>query len=232
MKPASTFVKFLGLGTLLLGPVLFLFFFAKGQHKFKDLPYLGPKELNYNADGNADTIFHVIPPFQFVNQNGENVHSKSFEGKILIVDFFFSTCPTICIKMTKNMASLQLKLKDDHFQNVHLLSFTVNPEQDTPEVLLKYAEKNEADLNRWTFLTGPKEQLYELGVKGYQLPAQEDALAPGGFLHSEYFVLVDENSHIRGYYNGTDVNEMTRLLNDVKMLIKVSKEKTDELRNN
>jgi protein SCO1 len=225
MKPASTFLKFLGLGTLLLGPVFFLFFFAKGQHKFKDLPYLGPKEVNYNADGTADTVYHVIPDFKFTNQNGELTDSESLAGKILIVDYFFSTCPTICIKMTKNMASLQLKLKDEHFQNVHLLSFTVNPEFDTPEVLLKYAEKNEADLNRWTFLTGQKEQLYELGVNGYRLPAQEDALAPGGFLHSEYFVLVDQTKHIRGYYDGTDVNEMTRLLNDVKMLIKISKDK-------
>jgi protein SCO1/2 len=225
MKPVSTFVKYLGLITLLLGPVLFLVFFAKGQHKFKTLPYFGPKELNYLPNGTADTIYHILPAFEFTNQFGEQFRSETLDGKILIADFFFSTCPTICPNMTNNMASLQLKLKDRHFRDVHMLSFTVNPEEDTPKVLLNYAEKHEANLDRWTFLTGNKDQIYELGVKGFLLPAQEDALAPGGFLHSEYFVLVDANRHLRGFYDGTDVNEMTRLLNDVRMLIKVSKDK-------
>jgi protein SCO1 len=225
MKPASTFVKYLGLITLLVGPVLFMVFFAKGDHKFIDLPYYGPKEPIFNEDGSVDTLFHKIHAFELTNQFGNTVSEKDFEGKILVIDFFFSTCPTICPKMTQNMASLQLKMNDKHFEKVHLLSYTVNPEYDTPEVLLKYAEKHEADPKKWTFLTGDQEHIYDLGVNSYLLPAQEDALAPGGFLHSEYIVLVDPNENLRGFYDGTDVNEMTRLLNDVKMLIKLFKEK-------
>jgi protein SCO1/2 len=155
-----------------------------------------------------------------VNQFGDTVTEEDFAGNIVIADFFFSTCPTICPKMSTHMAGLQLELSDQHFENVRFLSYTVNPEGDTPEVLLRYAEKHEADFDRWTFLTGDKEQIYTLGVKGYLLPAQEDALAPGGFLHSEKFVLLDENRHIRGYYDGTLLEEMRRLEKDVKMLVK------------
>jgi len=224
MKPVSRPVKYIALFTLLLGPVIAFYVVSRGQHEFMEPPYYGAHEVQYLDDGKTDTIYHRIPDFELINQFGETVTQDDFEGKILIVDFFFSTCPTICPVMTKNMMGLQLQLKEEHFSNVKLLSHTVNPDYDTPEVLLKYGEKHDADFNRWTFLTGEKAAIYELGVLGYMLPAQEDALAPGGFLHSEQFVLVDANRHIRGYYDGTQLAETRRLIKDVKMLIKMMKD--------
>lgn len=225
MKPVSTPLKVVALLFLLLGPVIAFYTISKGDHQFVELPYYGPREWNYNADGTADTIYHQVPDFAFVNQFGDTVTEEDFEGDILIVDFFFSTCPTICPVMSNHMSGLQLQLQENHFKNVKLLSHTVNPEFDTPKVLLDYGEKHEANFEKWTFVTGEKEAIYRQGVKGYLLPAQEDALAPGGFLHSEQFVLVDKERHIRGYYDGTDLAEMRRLVKDVKMLLKEYNEK-------
>lgn len=224
MKPVSRPVKYLALFILLLGPVIAFFIVSRGQHEFYSLPIYGPKEVQYLDDGKADTLYHTIPDFKLVNQFGDTLTNADFEGKIRIVDFFFSTCPTICPVMTKNMAALQLELDEDHFRDVKMVSHTVNPEFDTPEVLFKYGEKHDADFDLWTFLTGNKEDIYRLGVLGYMLPAQEDALAPGGFLHSEQFVLVDPKGRIRGYYDGTKIAETRRMMKDVKMLIKNMKD--------
>ncbi len=226
MKPVSTPLKVVALLFLLIGPVVAFYLISSGDHRFIELPHYGPKEWDYRTDGTVDTIYHKIPDFTFVNQFGDTVTEKDFEGDILIVDFFFSTCPTICPVMSNHMASLQLQLKEEHFSRVKLLSHTVNPDYDTPEILRKYGEDHEANFNRWTFLTGNKDEIYRQGVKGYLLPAQEDALAPGGFLHSEQFVLVDEERHIRGFYDGTDLAEMRRLIKDVKMLLKEYNEKS------
>lgn len=226
MKPVSTPLKVVALLFLLIGPIAAFYLISSGDHQFIDLPYYGPREWDYKADGTADTIYHKVPGFSFINQFGDTVTEKDFEGNILIVDFFFSTCPTICPVMSNHMSNLQLQLKEEHFNRVKLLSHTVNPEYDIPDTLLKYGEEHEADFDRWTFVTGQKQEIYKQGVKGYLLPAQEDALAPGGFLHSEQFVLVDENRHIRGFYDGTDLAEMRRLMNDVKMLLKESNEKS------
>ncbi len=225
MKPVSTPLKIAVLLFLLLGPVIAFYTISRGEHQFTKLPYYGPREWDYNSDGTADTIYHKVPDFAFINQFGDTVTQDDYQGDILIVDFFFSTCPTICPVMATNMAGLQFQLQENHFKNVKLLSHTVNPEFDTPSVLLQYGEKNEADFDKWTFVTGQKEDIYHQGVRGYLLPAQEDALAPGGFLHSEKFVLVDKERHIRGFFDGTDQVEMRRLMKDVKMLLKEYNEK-------
>jgi protein SCO1/2 len=224
MKPVSKPLKYLALVVLLLGPITAFYLISRGDHEFMELDYFGPREAVYLEDGSVDTLYHQVPDFDLINQFGEPVSFKAFEGQIVIADFFFSTCPTICPAMTSNMAGLQLQLNEEHFSNVKLLSFTVNPEYDTPDVLYKYGEKHDADFDRWTFVTGPKQQIYELGVNGFMLPAQEDALAPGGFLHSEMFVLLDPDRQIRGYYDGTKLLEVRRLMNDVKMLIKMLKD--------
>lgn len=226
MKPVSTPLKVVALLVLLFGPIGTFYLISTGDHSFKTLPYYGHKEWSYLPDGTADTVYHQVPDFTFVNQFGDTVTEKDYEGDMMVVDFFFSTCPTICPVMSNHMAALQFELDEEHFSNVKLLSHTVNPEHDTPEVLLEYGEDHDADFEKWTFLTGEKQAIYEQGVNGYMLPAQEDALAPGGFLHSEQFVLVDENRHIRGYYDGTELAEIRRLIKDIKMLIKESNEQS------
>ena len=122
--------------------------------------------------------------------------------------------------MSTQMSQLQFKLDKPGLKEVPFISYTVNPVNDSAEVLLAYGKEHGADFNRWTFLTGEKQKIYELGVYGYMVSTQEDALAEGGFLHSEKFILVDWNHRIRGYYNGTDINEISIMTDDIKILLK------------
>jgi protein SCO1/2 len=219
MNRSSEGKKYLLLFSLLLVPGLVLIFLSKSEHSFVTLPYYGPKELADSAEG-TDTLYHKVPDFEFINQYGVEVTMADFEGDILVVDFFFTTCPTICPIMTKQMTRLQWMLEDPAYDDVSFLSHTVNPSHDTPEVLLEYAEEEGADLERWTFVTGDQEEIYTQGVKGYLISSQEDEAAPGGFLHSSMFVLLDRDRHIRGYYDGTSSKEVDDLVTDIKMLKK------------
>lgn len=222
MNTSSERQKYLLLFALLLCPGLVLIFLSKSDHSFKTLPYFGNKEAFYSAEATevSDTIYHTVPDFSFVNQFGENTTMDDFEGDIMVVDFFFTTCPTICPIMTKQMARLQWMLDDAAYDDVAFLSHTVNPKNDTPEVLLDYAKEAEADLEKWTFVTGNQEEIFEQGFQGYLLSTQEDSGAPGGFLHSSMFVLVDRDRHIRGFYDGTSSKEVDDLVTDIKMLKK------------
>ena len=216
MKKMPKSGKYLILLLLLVGPGLFLIFLSKGTHVFQTLPYYGFRDV----DAAGDTIYHTVPDFDFINQSGEEVTFDDFEGKIVVADFFFTTCPTICPIMTTQMARLQWILDDPAFKDVRFLSHTVNPKHDTPEVLMEYAKANQADLSRWTFVTGDQEEIFDQGFNGYMLSTQEDSGAPGGFLHSSNFILVDRDRHIRGIYDGTSSKEVDDLAADIKMLLK------------
>jgi protein SCO1/2 len=222
MNKSSESRKYLLLFALLLGPGLILIFLSKSDHSFKTLPYFGNKEAIFTVAGPdvPDTIYHTVPDFSFTNQFGENTTMEDFEGDIMVVDFFFTTCPTICPIMTKQMARLQWMLEDAAYDDVSFLSHTVNPNNDTPEILLAYGEEEGADFEKWTFVTGDQEEIFEQGFQGYLLSTQEDSGAPGGFLHSSMFVLVDRDRHIRGFYDGTSSKEVDDLVTDIKMLKK------------
>lgn len=189
---------------------IFLFFSSCEENK---LQHYGHHDIDPDT---METVFHQIPEFSFVNQNNEIITEKKLDNKITIVDFFFTTCGSICPKMTKNMKQLQEDLMGD--SEIQFLSHTVNPELDTVEKLQKYIEKFELNTPNWNFVTGNKQQIYEMGVNYYLLSTQEDALAEGGFLHSEFFVLIDKNRNHRGFYDGTDKEEMERLKKDLKTL--------------
>ncbi len=235
MKPSSRTTKIAvlgGIAAFVLG--LFVFFsplLGFVQHSFVYLPYYGQKEvIAVERDGRweADTIYTKIPSFSFIDRYGEPFTDKDVEGKIIVADFFFTRCTTICPRMKVQMQQLQLKLADPAFEDIVFLSHTVDPEHDTPEVMNAHARKLQADPVRWKFLTGEKEDIYRMGVKGYLVPAQEDALDPDGFLHSEMFVLVDKDRHIRGYYDGTTAEGMNAIAADIKMLLKEEKIKNAE----
>ncbi len=223
MRPAPRWKKIAVLGGIPLFILsLFLFFspaLGLAKHRYAFLPYYGPKEVN--APG--DTTYYTVPPFAFTDDHGRPFSDRDVQGRILVVDFFFTRCTTICPRMTAQMQQLQLKLNDEAFDDVVFLSHTVDPVHDTVEVLRTYARRHQADTARWKFLTGPKEDLYLLGSDGYFLAAREDVLAPEGFLHSEMFVLVDKDRHIRGYYDGTSSADVGRLAGDIKMLLKEEK---------
>jgi protein SCO1 len=192
-----------------------LFFSCSNNNKVKEhpLPYFGEK----NLDDYGNELPHKVAQFSFINQDSVIVTEEFLRNKITVVNFFFTTCPTICPTMTKNMSKIQ-----SHWNNknmVQFLSHTVDPKTDTPKKLKRYSKFYKANLTNWNFVTGNKEELYEAGVLSYLLPSQEDALAPGGFLHSEYFVLVDQNLNLRGFYDGTKEIEMEKLNADIKKLL-------------
>lgn len=163
--------------------------------------------------------FHQIAPFKLVNQNGNTVTEKTFDGKIYVSDFFFTSCPGICPKMTANMGVLQDEfVKDDE---VLLLSHSVTPERDSVSVLKTYAENKGVLSHKWHLVTGSQEDIYKLGRRDYFV--EEDlgiAKELDEFLHTENFVLIDKNRHIRGIYNGLNKSSINQLIADIKTLKK------------
>jgi len=211
--------KVIYLVAILLLPSLFYLFLYTGKHNFHRLDYIGPKDAVLNSDGKYDTVYHQIPYFEFINQDGKKVTRDDLLGHVYIADFFFATCPTICPKMTKNMSYIQSKFKDN--QNLRYLSITVNPEHDSVSVLRAYADKVHADTKSWDFVTGNKDSIYEIAFNGFFVSAQRDSIAPGGFLHSGMLILVDKNAHIRGYFDGTTHKEVKeRLIDAIDILYK------------
>ena len=184
-------------------PILVYFYTTRGYNTFSKLEVIGQAE-------------HRIPPFSFVNQDNDTIVNDSLNGNIYIANFFFTSCPTICPVMTKNMAYVQRKLSV--YPKIKFLSHTVDPFNDTPERMLEYVND----------LTGDKQELYEI-AKAYFVNVSPDSLAPGGFLHSEYFVLIDkegrvrsgidQNNNVVGVYDGTNDAQMKDLINDVKVLL-------------
>ncbi|MCB0793039.1 MAG: SCO family protein [Flavobacteriales bacterium] len=230
MRPSSKSAKIAVLGGLAVFILLIFLFFSPAlglvKHHFTYLPHYGPKTVN--APG--DTTYFSVPPFAFTDENGRTVTDRTVAGKILVVDFFFTRCTTICPRMGAEMQQLQLKLNDPAYADVLFLSHTVDPEHDSVEVLNAYAQHLQADTSRWKFLTGSKHDIYLQGSEGYFLAAREEVMAPDGFLHSEMFVLVDKDRHIRGYYDGTKTAEVSKLAGDIKMLLKEEKIKAKEKR--
>ena len=183
------------------------------------LPIFYPEDVKTTmVDGKekTDTIYHTIPPFKFIDQDADTVTEKKFENKIFVADFFFTTCPTICPKMMFNMEKINAVTQKNY--DLLLISHSVNPVHDSVPVLKEYANLVHADSKKWMLVTGNKKDIYDIGIDGYKLAVNEDPRAPGGFLHSEMFVLVDREKRIRGYYDGTDSSAVNKLINDIKIL--------------
>jgi len=205
---------------ILLLPVLIFIFFSVATHNAAIVPFFGPREaVTKTVDGKqvTDTIYHSIPPFKFVNQEGDTISEKNYEDHYYIADFFFTTCKSICPKMATTLAVVQEKFRDN--DAVLILSHTVNPQHDSVPVLKAYAQMVHADPKKWTFVTGTKKSIYDIAINGYLLPAGEDVQAEGGFLHSEQLILVDKQKHIRGIYDGTSLPDVNKLIEDLTLLL-------------
>lgn len=202
---------------LFIPSVLYLWL-QTGENQFKRMEILGPKEpVEKTVNGNVvvDTIYHTVGAFSLLNQDSVVVTEQVAAGKISVVDFFFSTCRTICPKMTNQLRRVQYKTKDD--PDVVILSFTVDPQNDTPSRLKAYAQANQAISGKWHFLTGDKQEIYDLARNSYFLTAMEGS-GPDPFLHSEQVLLVDKEGRIRGMYDGTDHFEIKKLIEDIAAL--------------
>ncbi|MFY0712915.1 SCO family protein [Seonamhaeicola sp. NFXS20] len=186
------------------------------------LPYYNNESFtpNWLVPGTKEEQqFHKIPNFKFVNQLGDTVTQNTFKDKIYITDFFFTTCPGICPKMTNNMFKVQEAFKNN--SQVLLLSHSVMPTTDSVSVLKTYAENNKVIDNKWHLVTGNRDEIYNLGRNHYfvenNLGEETDI---NDFLHTENFLLIDKNKHIRGIYNGLNRASIAQLIIDVKALLK------------
>ena len=182
------------------------------------LPIYQPAEVNEKlVDSSIIHVakYHKISDFKLTNQNGKEITQANYKDKIYVADFFFTTCQDICPVMTKNMYQLQEELKNDN--EVLLLSHTVIPEVDTVEQLKEYAIENNVDDSKWNLLTGDKKQIYELARKSY-LAVEDSHFNEFDMIHTENFVLIDKEKQIRGFYDGTNSEEINRLLKDIEIL--------------
>ena len=197
-----------------LSKIVFIFLVVLGCQQEKKLPFLGPKEIGKQGD----TLYHKIPDFKFLNQDSLWISEKDMAGKIYVADFFFTTCPTICPKMKTQLLRIYDKFAED--DRIRILSHTIDPEFDGVLVLKDYAKKLNITSPRWNLLTGKKSDIYRLGEKSYMVTAQEDANEEGGFVHSGAFILVDQNRHVRGIYDGTKEEDVNHLIEDIGVLLK------------
>ncbi len=186
------------------------------------LPYYGDATFTpywFAADSSALTTFHRISDFELTNQAGETITAQTFADKIYITDFFFTTCPGICPQMTANMGVLQDEFMND--EEVLLLSHSVTPERDSVAVLKDYAKNKGVISKKWHLVTGKQQEIYRLGRKDYfveeDLGLEKEA---DDFLHTENFVLIDKNRHIRGIYNGLNKAAIQQLIADIYSLKK------------
>lgn len=188
----------------------------------KALPKLGNfyiDEIEENGVTKTDTVFHKIAPFAFTNQMGDTIDNATVEGKVYVADFFFTSCPTICPIMKREMLRVYEAFGDR--EDFLILSHSIDPLHDTEEVLFDYADKlGIEDASTWNFLTGDQEKIFEMGQTSYLTTAMEDQQEPGGFLHSGAFLLIDQDGHIRGVYDGTKSDQVDRLIADIPKLLK------------
>ncbi|WP_417443168.1 SCO family protein [Joostella sp.] len=189
------------------------------------LPVYEPSMVNAElVDSSIQYIrkYHTIAPFKLINQNGDTITEATYKDKIYVADFFFTTCLTICPKMTDNMAIIQKEILDD--PDVMLLSHSVTPEIDSVPRLKEYAlEKGVVD-SKWNMVTGDKKQIYELARKSYLAVKTIGDGGPFDMIHTENFVLVDKEKKIRGYYDGTKQEDIQKLLHDIAVLKEEYKE--------
>lgn len=184
----------------------------------KRLPVYQPADVNLSLVDTAVQYvkrYHKIADFALINQNGDTITQDFYKGKTYIADFFFTTCPSICPKMTANMKVLQDRIQDD---DIFLLSHTVTPEIDSVPVLKAYALKNGVDDQKWNLVTGSKKAIYDLARKSYLAAKTAGDGGPFDMIHTENFVLVDRTGRIRGFYDGTQKDEIERILEDIKIL--------------
>ncbi len=203
---------------LVIALTILAFMYSCGNDSTEKLPIMGRTQYK-EIDGKLDTIYHTIPEFQFVDQDSMIVTEETFKDKIYVADFFFGTCPTICPVMKQQMLRVYDAFKDN--PNFGILSHTIDPEHDTVAYLKEYSMRIGVEDNSvWKFVTGDQDEIYEIGsAEGYLVPVGEDADAPGGFIHSGAFILIDKEKRIRGLYDGTKSIEVSALINDIPKLL-------------
>lgn len=214
--------KFILIGVVLLISIPIAYYFINKRNA-KKLPIINPCELLHDvvdAELRNKCSGHKIEDFEFYNQNGNYIKSNQIKGGIWVVEYFFATCKGICPTMNSQLKRVQKAFINDN--SVKIMSFTVDPEKDTIEALKKYALEHDAIDGKWHFFTGKRADLYQLARRSFFLlkPAEAENLdyAGGDFMHTNNFVLIDSQRRIRGYYDGTNPDEVDELIADIEIL--------------
>ena len=213
----SKYRKFFGV--LLVFSAVTIFLFYSALKPAKSLPIYNPSDVNPElVDTTVQYIskYHTISDFSFTNQNGKYITQKDYEGKIYVADFFFTSCKSICPKMTTNLVEVQKAFLDN--SKVKLLSFSVMPDVDSVSVLKEYAKINSVIDSKWNLVTGDKKAIYAMARKSYLAVKQGKPEELYDMVHTENFVLVDSKRRIRGFYDGTKKEEIQRLIEDINWL--------------
>lgn len=211
--------KFLILGFLLFATIFLLISYVLLKPK-KKLPIFNPSDVNPElVDSTVQHVkkYHTIANFSFTNQNGQTITQKDYEGKIYVADFFFTTCPTICPIMQDNMVEIQKAFKNN--PNVLLLSHTVMPHIDSVPVLKKYALDKGVIDSKWNLVTGDKKAIFYIARKSYLAVKTESEGELYDMVHTENFILVDDQKRVRGFYDGTNKEDIVRLIADIQFLV-------------
>ena len=198
--------------TLIAIPVLAFGVVTMLQSKYEKLPVYN-STLNTNKEDKAP---HFIQPFSLINQDGNVFSDVDVNNKIYVADFFFTSCLSSCPKMTNNLKLVQDAFKND--SNVAIVSFTVDPETDTAQRLKWYANLFRINNDQWNLVTGSKKEIYKLARESFYVSAGDGDGGPDDFIHSNKLVLVDNQKRIRGYYTGTEKDDVERLIHDIKKL--------------
>jgi len=192
-------------------PVLLAVSITGLKEKYKSLPVYG--EAGINTPKSAE---HHIQPFSLENQDGNTFTLADVNDKIVVVDFFFTSCTSVCPKMTMGLKEVAEEFKND--DNIAIVSFTVDPETDDPARLKWYIHQLNINSPHWTFLTGDKPEIYKLARRSFFLTASDGDGGPNDFIHSDKLVLIDKENRIRGFYTGTDEKAVKQLMTDIKKL--------------
>lgn len=226
------------IAVLAIPALFYLFLKGVGENHYK-LPKMipvidstsGEVKLTKNPnpkwdEPEMDTVFHTIPVWTLTDENARPFSSSSLKGKIYVADFFFTRCESICPKMSSELTRLQDVFVNN--EDIQIVSFSVDPSNDTPEKLKQYAKEYDAVAGKWHFMTGTREQIYPLAIKGYYIPVADASeydkaiKSPNEtFIHSEKLILVDKEGYIRGFYDGTDKKDVDRLILEIRVLRKI-----------
>lgn len=216
----SIFYKYrIFFGVLLVFSIIVISLFYNALNPKKSLPIFNPSDVNPElVDTTVQYIAnkHRIADFSFTNQNGETITQKDYEGKVYVADFFFTTCKSICPKMTTNLVDVQKAFLDN--PKVKLLSFSVMPDVDNVSVLKEYAKINGVIDSKWNLVTGDKKAIYTMARKSYLAVKQGKPDEQYDMVHTENFVLVDSKKRVRGFYDGTNKEDIQRLIQDINWL--------------
>jgi len=204
---------------ILMVPVLVIIFLRSFGTNQYDIPILYEDGVDnpYGECVVSEDSQHYIPDFEFVSHTGEPVGREHMEGKVTIVDFFFTSCPSICPVMSTEMSRVQDAFRDR--DDVQIYSISIDPEYDTQEVLTEYAQRHDAKEDKWHFLRGDKSEVYNLIRCGFILPIMDGFGEPDDYAHSDKFILIDEQGRIRGYYSGTTRDQVDLLILETKILL-------------